>query len=197
MPLSNFLDISTRYKIILASRSPRRQWLLKEIGLEFETRVKHTDEDFPEGLTAQDIPLHLARKKAEAFAGEIRTGELLIAADTIVWINGTVLNKPEDPADAVRMLKVLSGNMHQVFTGVCLMTKETTQTFFAETKVYFAKLCDDEIDFYVKNCKPFDKAGAYGAQEWIGYTGVERIEGSYFNVMGLPLRELYQELSRF
>jgi|SRR5687767_12903758 len=197
MSFASYLELNKKYKIILASKSPRRHFLLKEVGLDFEVRTKETDETFPENLTAGQIPVFLAEKKAEAFRGEVKKDELIIAADTIVWIGGQVLNKPADRADAVRMLKLLSGKMHEVYTGVCLMSKEKTRSFAVLTRVYFAVLSDEEISYYVDTCKPYDKAGAYGAQEWIGYTGVERIEGSYFNVMGLPLRELYQELREF
>jgi septum formation protein len=186
-----------KHRIILASKSPRRQYLLKELGLDFEIRTKDTDESFSPGLVAEGIPLYLSRKKALAFKNELVPGELLIAADTVVWINNQVLNKPVDHKDAVRMLKMLSGNMHQVFTGVCLSSTEKTVSFFAETRVYFKPLTDQEIDHYIHHSKPFDKAGSYGAQDWIGLVGVKRIEGTYFNVMGLPMFELYQELQKF
>ncbi|MFI5149602.1 MAG: Maf-like protein [Bacteroidia bacterium] len=186
-----------RFKYILASKSPRRQHLLKELGLEFEVRTRDTDESFPPHLKAEEVPLFLAEKKANVLKGELRSDELLIAADTIVWIQNQVLNKPDDHADAVRMLKLLSGNMHQVFTGVCLASQTKAITFFAETKVYFKVLSDAEIEHYIQAFKPFDKAGAYGAQDWIGLVGVKRIEGTYFNVMGLPMFELYRELERF
>ncbi|HXC04865.1 MAG TPA: Maf family nucleotide pyrophosphatase [Bacteroidia bacterium] len=185
------------YKIILASKSPRRQHLLRELGLSFEIRTKDTDETFPEQLKAEQIPLYLAHKKAEALKVDLKDGELLITADTIVWINNQVLNKPVDHADATRMLRILSGNMHQVFTGVCLTSVEKTVAFYGETKVYFKDLTDTEIDHYIRHSKPFDKAGAYGAQDWIGLVGVRRMEGTYFNVMGLPMFELYTELQKF
>jgi septum formation protein len=185
------------HRIILASKSPRRQHLLKELGLHFEVRTKNTDESFPLHLKGAEIPEYLCKKKAEAFRPELKPGELIITADTVVWIGNEVLNKPEDHADAVRMLKMLSGNMHQVFTGVCLMSSEKTKNFTAETKVYFKDLSDAEIEHYILHSKPFDKAGAYGAQDWIGLVGVKRIEGTYFNVMGLPMFELYAELMLF
>jgi septum formation protein len=182
------------YQIILASKSPRRQHLLKELGLHFEVRTKDTDESFPPHLQGAEIPEFLSKKKAEAFEKELKPDELLITADTVVWIENQVLNKPEDHADAVSMLRLLSGKMHQVFTGVCLKTTQMTRVFSAETKVYFKDLSDAEIEHYITHSKPFDKAGSYGAQDWIGLVGVKRIEGTYFNVMGLPMHELYQEL---
>lgn len=187
----------SRYKIILASNSLRRKFLLKELALDFEVRTKEIDESFPENLKAEKIAMHLARKKSESFKNELLPGELLITADTIVWIHGKVLNKPSDEKDAKQMLKTLSGKMHTVFTAVCLTTTQKQKTFFSVTKVYFKKLSAAEIKFYVKNFQPFDKAGAYGAQEWIGYIGIEKIIGSYFNVMGLPVKELYEELMKF
>lgn len=193
--VNNFQDTLEKYKIILASKSPRRQYLLKELGLNFECRTKETDETFPEHLSKQEIPLFLANKKAEDFKNELKQGELLITADTIVWINGKVLNKPCDEKEATEMLKMLSGKMHEVYTGVCLTTITKSKSFFSLTKVFFKTLTEEEISYYVKNYKPFDKAGAYGAQEWIGYIGIEKIEGSYFNVMGLPLKELYEQLA--
>ena len=185
------------YHFILASKSPRRQQLLKELGLTFDIQTKDVDESFPPTLKAQEIPLYLCQKKADAFDGTLADNSIVITADTIVWINGEVLNKPEDHADAVRMLALLSGKMHEVFTGVCLKSKNKTVHFYAVTNVFFKHLSAEEIEYYVSNYKPFDKAGAYGAQEWIGYIAVEKIEGSYFNVMGLPLKELYEQLLLF
>jgi septum formation protein len=186
-----------KYKFILASKSPRRQFLLKDLGLDFEVHTKDVDESFPESLKAKEIPLYLAKKKADAFDAELSDHTIVITADTIVWVNGQVLNKPEDHNDAVRMLELLSGKMHEVYTGVCIKSKNKTKEFYSLTKVYFKKLSHDEIEYYINNFHPYDKAGAYGAQEWIGYIAVERIEGSYFNVMGLPLKELYEELLSF
>lgn len=183
--------------LILASKSPRRHYLIKELGLNFEVRTKEVDESFPLNLKAQDIPLYLCEKKANAFKEELTDNTIVITADTIVWIDGQVLNKPENYDDAVRMLKLLSGKMHEVFTGVCLKSKNKIKLFYACTKVYFKELSDQEIEYYINNFSPYDKAGAYGAQEWIGYIAVEKIEGSYFNVMGLPVRELYEELLKF
>ena len=186
-----------KHQILLASKSPRRQFLLKDLGLNFEVKTKEVDESFPIELKAQEIPLYLCEKKANAFDEELNDNTIVITADTIVWIENQVLNKPENYEDAVRMLKLLSGKMHEVYTGVCLKSKNKTKSFFVKTNVYFKPLSDYEIDYYVTNHQPYDKAGAYGAQEWIGYIAVEKIEGSYFNVMGLPLKELYEELLIF
>ena len=186
-----------KYNIILASQSPRRQMLLKGLDIPFEIKIKDTEEIYPSNLKKEEIALHLCKLKASAFENEIDDKTLVITADTIVWINEKVLNKPKDFNDAVNILKQLSGNMHEVITGVCLKTNEKTHTFYALTKVYFKNLSDQEIEYYVLNYKPYDKAGAYGAQEWIGYVAIEKIEGSYFNVMGLPTRMLYDELMKF
>lgn len=186
-----------KYNLILASKSPRRQYLMKELGLDFDVHTKEVDESFPENLKAQEIPLYLCQKKADAFDEELTDNNIVITADTIVWIDNQVLNKPENFEDAVRMLKLLSGKKHEVYTGVCLKSKHKTKTFYALTNVYFKELSHEEIEYYINNFNPYDKAGAYGAQEWIGYIAVEKIEGSYFNVMGLPVRELYEELLKF
>lgn len=185
------------YKIILASKSPRRQLLLKGLDVPFVVVVKDVEEKFPEGLKCEEIALYLSELKAAAFDNEIDDKTLVITADTIVWINEQMLSKPKDYDDAVNILTRLSGNMHEVITGVCLKTKAMTHSFYALTKVYFKELSKKEIHYYVSNYKPYDKAGAYGAQEWIGYVAIEHIEGSYFNVMGLPTRLLYDELMKF
>lgn len=186
-----------RFKnIVLASQSPRRKQLLEGIGFSFTVKSLDVDESFPEELQAQNIPLYLCKKKADAF--NITDDEtLVITADTVVWVNNHVLNKPADLNEAKTMLKELSGNMHQVYTGVCLKSKLKTEHFFCETNVYFKELSETEIDYYLSNFKPLDKAGSYGVQEWIGYIGIERLEGSYFNVMGLPTKELYEALLKF
>lgn len=186
-----------RKKIVLGSKSPRRQQLLKELGLDFEIRTRDTDESFDSNLKPEDIAMNLARIKAEAIADTLSPDELLITSDTIVCLNNEVLNKPANSEEAHAMLRKLSGKMHRVYTGVCLQSTEKQQVFVDETRVFFRELNDAEITYYVKQYQPFDKAGAYGAQEWIGYIGVERIEGSYFNVMGLPLHKLYLQLKRF
>lgn len=186
-----------KYNIVLASKSPRRQYLLKELGIDFQIVSKDVDESFPDHLKAQEIPLYLCEKKAQAFEAEIRDNMLLITADTVVWVENQVLNKPQDSADASRMLKLLSGKKHEVYTGVCIKSKSKTECFYAVTSVYFKHLSDEEIDYYIKHHNPYDKAGAYGAQEFIGYIAIEKIEGSYFNVMGLPIKEVYETLLEF
>jgi septum formation protein len=186
-----------KFHIILGSKSPRRQYLLRELGIQFVIETKDVDESFPEHLQGEEIPLYLCHKKADAFDGKLKEDSILITADTIVWINSHVLNKPADAEEARTMLRELSGNRHEVYTGVCLKSIKKVVTFSVKTAVYFKELSEGEIEFYVSTYKPFDKAGAYGAQEWIGYVGVERIEGSYFNVMGLPVKELYDELCNF
>ena len=186
---------TSNFKIILASKSPRRQQLIKELGFDYEIRVKEVNEDFDSSLKAHEIPIYLCTKKALAFEGEIKENELLITADTIVWVNEEmVLNKPENETDAFRMLSLLNGKQHKVYTGVCIKSSNNQHTFFDCTKVYFNKLSDEEIWYYIKKYKPFDKAGSYGVQEWIGYVGIEKIEGDFFNVMGLPMQLLYKEL---
>jgi septum formation protein len=195
MNLPDTLNRLNSLDIILASKSPRRQQLLTEIGLKFRT-VNHLemDEVFPSVLRAQEIPLYLARAKALHYESIVEPNTLLITADTIVWLEDEVIGKPIDAADAENMLARLSGKMHEVFTGVCLKTTTEEKVFYDASKVYFRNLSDAEIRFYVDTYKPLDKAGAYGIQEWIGYVGVERIEGSYFNIMGLPVQKLYNEL---
>ena len=186
-----------KYKIILASGSPRRQQLLRDLGLNFTVRSLDADESFPHEKKAADIAQYLCEKKADAYPDALAQDELLITADTIVWIQDTVLNKPASEFEAKQMLRLLSGKMHQVFTGVCLRSAKRNHIFTDETKVWFKDLSDEEIDFYIKNYKPFDKAGSYGAQDWLGLMGVTRIDGSYFNVMGLPVHRLYEELGKF
>ncbi len=185
------------YKIILASQSPRRHYLLKEIGLEFEIKLKQfVDESYPDHLKKEEIPLYIAGKKAEIY-GKLDDNEILITADTIVWLKDKVLQKPIDQDDAIKILNKLSGNCHQVYTGVCIKSNDKEVLFSACTDVYFKKLTYPEIDYYINHFQPFDKAGAYGIQEWIGYIGVEKINGSFFNVMGLPIQKLYTELDDF
>lgn len=181
--------------IILASKSPRRHQLLKEVGIKFRV-VNHfeLDEVYPAVLKGEEIPVYLARAKAACYESLIGHNTLLITADTIVWLENEVIGKPAGPEDAVNMLKRLSGKMHEVFTGVCIKTTEQETVFHVSSKVFFRKIGEEEIRYYVNKYKPFDKAGAYGVQDWIGYIGVERIEGSYFNVMGLPIQRLYCEL---
>lgn len=187
-----------KYNIILASNSPRRRELLGGIDIPFEVRVLPSiDETHPADLQGGDIPLYISRKKADAYRDVLTADELIITADTIVWLEDAVLEKPHDEDEAREMLRRLSGKTHEVFTGVTLTTQERQESFVAESKVRFAELSDDEIDYYVNHYHPLDKAGAYGVQEWIGYIGVEYIEGSFFNVMGLPVRRVYEALKRF
>ncbi|MCZ4695300.1 septum formation protein Maf [Ancylomarina euxinus] len=185
------------YHIILASQSPRRHQMLKELGLDFKIQTKDVEEVYPDHLKGEEIPVYLAKLKAEAFVLDLNEKELVITADTIVCVDDMVLGKPKDRADAVEMLKTLSGRSHQVISGVCLKSKHKEASFSTTTHVHFKELSLDEIDYYIDNYKPFDKAGAYGIQEWIGFVGIDGIEGSYFNVVGLPIQRLYQELSTF
>lgn len=185
------------YEIILASKSPRRQQLLSDLGLKFRVQPMDVPEEFPSGMGMEEIPVYLAELKANAFAPVLTERQLVITADTIVWLDGKVLGKPLDFEEAFAMLKDLSGKKHQVLTGVCLLTKQKKVSFFASTDVWFKPLSDEEITFYIENYSPYDKAGAYGIQEWIGYVGIHRIEGSFFNVMGLPIQSLYEHLKDF
>ena len=187
-----------KYKIVLASNSPRRKELLGGLGIPFEVRTKQgIDESYPGGLNGEQIALHISKKKAEAYKSDMTENELIITADTIVYVDGEVLGKPKDKDDARRMFKLMSGKEHQVITGVCVVTKGKTVQFASVTDVTFTQLDDEEIDFYINNYKPYDKAGAYGIQEWIGYVGITGIRGSYFNVVGLPVQRLYTALKQF
>ena len=185
-----------RYHIILASKSPRRQELLKGLDVDFEVQVKDgIDESFPDDLVAEQVPVYISQKKAAAY--EITEGNMLITADTVVVADGEILGKPKDAAQASAMLHKLSGKTHTVTTGVTMKTCNRQVSFPVTTKVTFRELKDEEINYYITNYKPFDKAGAYGVQEWIGYVAVTRLEGSYFNVMGLPVQRIYDELMKF
>lgn len=188
-----------RYKkIILASGSPRRHYLLKQIGVEFEILKGNVNEDYPESLAPEEIAIFLSEKKSMHFADAITDADtLLITADTIVLLDEKILGKPSDYDEATRMLRLLSGKKHTVITGVSLRNSQRVHTFTSFTDVYFKPLSDTEISYYLDHYKPYDKAGSYGIQEWIGYIGIERIEGSYFNVMGLPIQKLYEELIKF
>ncbi|MDR1673357.1 MAG: Maf family nucleotide pyrophosphatase [Bacteroidales bacterium] len=186
--------------LVLASKSPRRAELLRQAGFRFTTcDADNADESYPEELQGAEIPLYLAELKSDAFMRRYTTDNdtVVITADTIVWLQGKILGKPAGRDDTIRMLASLSGNMHQVFTGVCLASAAQKHLFCAESKVWFKELSAGEIAYYADACHPFDKAGAYGIQEWIGCVGIERIEGSYFNVVGLPVQQLYVELHRF
>lgn len=192
-PLENI----QHYKIVLASNSPRRRELLSGLNLEYTVRVlPDIDESYPDTLKGEEIPMYISREKAKAYRNSMAEDELIITADTVVCINEKVLGKPRTQEEAKEMLRELSGKTHQVITGVCLMTCGLQRTFPATTQVTFDVLTEDEIEFYVEKFRPLDKAGAYGVQEWIGFVGVSRLEGSYFNVMGLPVQRLYQELKK-
>jgi septum formation protein len=191
-------DILKGKRLILASKSPRRQQLLRELGVEFEIQANGDDEElYPDNLSMTEIPIYLAIHKAKPLLNTLTDNEILITSDTIVWCDGHVIGKPINSNEAFQILSLLSGNKHVVVTGVCISSLDKSRTFYSTTDVYFRKLTDDEIWYYINNYKPFDKAGAYGIQEWIGFVGIERIEGSYFNVMGLPVQKLYIELQDF
>lgn len=184
------------YKIILASGSSRRQQFFKDLDLDFEIRLKEVEEIFPEELKAVEITIFLAELKANAFEGELQENELLVTSDTIVWHNNKALGKPKDEADAFNILQSLSGSTHEVITSVCFKTNTKTTLISDVTRVTFAKLNDSEINYYLKKYKPFDKAGSYGIQEWIGFVAVTKIEGSYTNVMGLPTTKVFEFLKK-
>jgi septum formation protein len=184
------------YSLILASGSPRRQQFFKDLDLDFEIRLKEIEEVYPPELKAEKITNYLAELKANAFEGELQANEILITSDTIVWHNGKALGKPKDEQDAFTILKSLSNATHEVITSVCFKTKEDTQLLHEVTKVTFNELSDESIRYYIENYKPFDKAGSYGVQEWIGFVGVSKIEGSYTNVMGMPTDKVYEYLSK-
>ena len=185
------------YKIILASGSPRRQQFFKDLDLDFEIRLKDIEEIYPDDLQGVEITNYLAQLKANAFDGEIAVNEILVTSDTIVWLNSKALGKPKNYDDAFAILKSLSNETHEVITSVCFKTIDKTETIFEVTKVTFNTLSDEAIRYYLDNYKPFDKAGAYGIQEWIGLVGITRIDGSYTNVVGLPTEKVYQYLSKY
>lgn len=192
------LDNLNKYNIVLASKSPRRQELLKGIGVVFSILTKEVDESFPSRLPLIDVAPFLSLKKAKAFEdAELPENYMVITADTVVIVENEILGKPKDRDDAVRMMNLLSGKVHKVVTGVTVHTKEKTKTFSVTSKVTFETLDNQEVDYYIDNFKPYDKAGAYGVQEWIGYIGVSNVEGSYYNVMGLPTQKLYKVLKEF
>lgn len=187
-----------KYKVILGSNSPRRKDLLAGLDIDFTVKtISGIDESYPDALIAEDIPLYIARKKAEAYVEFLREDELLITADTIVWTFDSVLGKPVDREDALKMLRRLSDHVHEVITGVYIVTKEKKVAFSVSSAVCFSAIDEESLEYYVDKYRPYDKAGAYGIQEWIGYVGVEAINGSFYNVMGLPVQRLYQELKKF
>ena len=190
------MDIKGK-KIILGSNSPRRKELLGGLGIGYEVKtMPDIDESYPDGVCMEEVPVYIARSKADAYRPLMQPDELIITADTIVWLDGVVMGKPKDEEEARDMLRRLSGQTHQVVTGVCLTTIDRQQSFATVTDVTFDRLTEEEITHYVSRYQPMDKAGAYGIQEWIGYVGVRSIKGSYFNVVGLPIQRLYQELKR-
>jgi septum formation protein len=194
----NMLANLSKYKVVLGSNSPRRRELLAGLDIPYEIiTVPDIDESYPKDLQREEIPLYIARLKAEAYRPVMTADTFLITADTIVLLNGQVYGKPKDKADAGAMLRALSGQTHEVITGVCLTTSRKQETFPAVSLVTFAALEEEEIDYYLLKYKPYDKAGAYGVQEWIGYVGVESLRGSFYNVMGLPLRLLYKHLKEW
>ena len=197
------LEDLKKYSVVLASNSPRRKELLSGLGVNFSVKtLPDVDESFPDTLKGEEIPLFIARKKADAYkmlfssvtSNEVEESLLIITADTIVWLEDEVLGKPANATEARAMLSKLSGKKHQVITGVCLTTASWQKSFAAVSEVQFSSLTEEEMDYYIHNYCPYDKAGAYGVQEWIGFIGVESIQGSYFNVMGLPIQRLYREL---
>ena len=185
------------YRIILASKSPRRKELLKELGLQFDILSYDTDESFPDDMPVSEVPKFLANQKMKPFEDKISNDALVITADTIVYCDNKILGKPGNYDEAFEMIKMLSGKWHEVATGVCILSLNKRVSFTTVTRVLFKELSNEEIDFYITNYHPYDKAGAYGIQEWIGFIAVKKIEGSYFNVMGLPVQKLYEELFRF
>lgn len=194
-------NFSTQFKdkdIFLASKSPRRQYLLEKLGIPFKVVSREVEELYPAHMQREEIALFLCEKKAAAFEHDFfQPGTILITADTIVWLADRVLGKPADAREAFSILKALSGRKHQVITGVCLRSLQGIKSFFVCTDVYFKELNEAEIRYYIEHYQPYDKAGAYGIQEWIGYIGIDRIDGSFYNVMGLPVKALYDELLIF
>lgn len=192
------MELNTISKnIILASKSPRRQNLLKELGFDFEIKTKEIEEVYPSGLQREQVAVFLSELKASAFKNELSENDVVLTSDTIVCLKDEIIGKPIDREDSVKMLGKLSGNKHEVITAVTLTSQKKQCTFYDVTEVYFKSLTTQEIEYYVDNYEPFDKAGSYGIQEWIGYIGIEKINGSYFNVMGLPVKRVYDELLKF
>ena len=187
-----------KFELILASKSPRRRYLLNELGIKFRISDLHAvDETYPSELNKTEIPVFLSELKSKTYSGDLKVNQILITADTIVWFENAVINKPRDPKDAISILNRLQGKMHEVITGVTLRSANKKHSFYSHSEVYFAPLTNEEIIYYVDKFNPLDKAGAYGIQEWIGYAGIKEIRGSYFNVMGLPVQKLYNEFKNF
>jgi len=192
------MAFSLNRKLILASQSPRRSFLLEQAGFEFDIKPVDIDEEnYPADLPVDEVAGYLAHQKALAAKSFIQSDEIVLTADSVVILNNEIYGKPLDRADAVRILRALAGNMHRVITGVCLLARDRDVVFSDEAKVYFEELSDAEIDYYIDNHKPFDKAGAYAIQEWIGLCKISKIEGTYANIMGLPVQRVYEELQQF
>jgi len=193
--LTNF-EMMNR-KLILASKSPRRSFLLQQAGFEFDVQVMDVEETYPDDLSVEEVAPYLARKKARAARHFITTDEIILASDSVVIVENEIFGKPTDDKDAVRILQALSGRMHLVITGVCLLSNEKEEVFSDVAKVYFEELTAEDIDYYIEHYKPYDKAGAYAIQEWIGLCKISKIEGTYSNIMGLPMHLVYQKLKSF
>ena len=192
------LDKLKRYRIVLASASPRRKELLSKLDIGFTVKTLYdVDESFPASLSVVQVPQYISRKKADAYRQEMQENDMVITADTVVAVGRRILGKPKSAEEARVMLKLLSDRYHRVVTGVTIMTAKRTETFATVSRVRFTRLNDEEIDYYISKYKPFDKAGAYGIQEWIGMVGITELNGSYFNVMGLPVQRLYAKLKEF
>tara|TARA_B110000037_G_scaffold142260_1_gene160952 strand:- start:18788 stop:19366 length:579 start_codon:yes stop_codon:yes gene_type:complete len=185
-----------KYNIILASGSPRRQQLLKDLNLDFSIQLKEIEENFPSNLKGSEITDYLAKLKSTPFQ-KLKKNDILITSDTIVWLHNKAIGKPKSKIEAIEIFNKLSGNMHQVITSVCIKTTQNIKIFNDTTNVFFKTLTDEEINYYIDNFSPYDKAGGYGVQDWIGYIGVEKIEGSFYNVMGFPIHKFYQEMLKF
>jgi septum formation protein len=185
------------YNLVLASQSPRRRELLKGLDLEFTTCSVDADESFPAELKGADAVQYICKAKADAYRPQLNNNTIAITADTVVILNDNIIGKPKSYDEAFSMIRSLSGHVHEVITAVCIFSKEKCAEFYSSTEVHFSEITDEEIEYYINKYKPFDKAGSYGVQEWIGYIGIEKIVGSYFNVMGLPVKRLYDELKTF
>ena len=185
------------YNLVLASQSPRRRELLKGLDLEFTTCSVDADESFPAELKGADAVQYICKAKADAYRPQLNDNTIAITADTVVILDDKIIGKPKSHEEAFSMIRSLSGRAHKVITAVCIFSKEKCEEFYASTEVHFSEIADEEIEYYINKYKPFDKAGSYGVQEWIGYIGIEKIVGSYFNVMGLPVKRLYDELKTF
>lgn len=191
-------DTLKNHRLILASQSPRRRQLLSDCGLEYKLAERYeVEEVFPATMEADEVPVYLSRLKSEGYPAELAENDILLTADTVVIVDNEILGKPADEAEAREMLRTLSARAHRVTTGVTLRSRDRVESFAVQSDVYFRALTDEEIDYYVERYRPMDKAGSYGIQEWIGYVGIERIDGSFYNVMGLPIQRVYAALAEF